>query len=427
MITDKYTNFYFNGKNSEDMKVFITNNNDLQVTMCPQFTDNFATPSFQNGRYYLGTTISSMTIPDIKCVALNVTASDWRAIINWLSPSAVGELVFNFNVGTYYMVKLSTSPTANMTPRSKGNSIINDTMVIEFTLSFTTIGDYAALGCNCTTGMKTYIEGTTHFYNKDDVTCCPYYFPQLYIANQESSTYVTYYIFNTGTLDMYPVLMFDNISGSTIECTINGVSNKYTHNFDFGYNLSSLYPITLNTKYNIATFNNNKLIGSTSQVTNEIQSMQSVPSGCPELRLCSLTYNGNSSYSIELESPVDPTRFTDSLLHYGICFFSGIDTNYTYNNDTYGMKPYPISLLNSFMILGSNVDLQNSSVIANGTLISFHCTSPQLGTIPSTLQTAGDKIFGYVSLCNYTIMTIEITGEMPSFKGDISLQSRSSY
>ena len=61
--------------------------------MTPDFTDKFNTPTYGKIRYYEGTTVEKQDI-DIQCVAVNITANEWRAITNWLSPLAVGKLRF---------------------------------------------------------------------------------------------------------------------------------------------------------------------------------------------------------------------------------------------------------------------------------------------------------------------------------------------
>lgn len=142
---DKYTDFTFDDKKSSSYKVWITNKNDLQLALTPNFKDKFTSPQFGGVRYLDGTTIEKTDIK-ISCIAIDVTLNEWRAICNWLAPTKIGKLSFDFNNYTYYNVKLSSNVTAKMFNYSGKDSVIGGRKIIEFSLSFTTVGDYAALG-----------------------------------------------------------------------------------------------------------------------------------------------------------------------------------------------------------------------------------------------------------------------------------------
>lgn len=142
---DKYTDFTFDDKKSSSYKVWITNKNDLQLALTPNFKDKFTSPQFGGVRYLDGTTIEKTDIK-VSCIAIDVTLNEWRAICNWLSPTKIGKLSFDFNNYTYYTVKLSSAVTAKMFNYGGKDSVIGGRKVIEFDLSFTTVGDYAAIG-----------------------------------------------------------------------------------------------------------------------------------------------------------------------------------------------------------------------------------------------------------------------------------------
>ena len=141
---DEYTDFTFNGVRSSQMKVWITNNKDLQFRLTPEFSDTFLTPSFGNTQILNSTNITKSTF-SLKCIAINVTIQDWRAIQGWLSPTVVGRLSFDFNVGTYYNAKIDKSISGTSFIKG-GDRNLSDRYIIEFTVGFTTVGDYAALG-----------------------------------------------------------------------------------------------------------------------------------------------------------------------------------------------------------------------------------------------------------------------------------------
>lgn len=145
IFRDEYTDFTFNGVQSSQMKVWITNSRDLQFRLTPEFSDTFITPSFSNTQILNSTNITKSTF-SLKCIAINITMQDWRAIQGWLSPTAVGRLSFDFNTGTYYNAKIDKSISGTTFVKSGGNRNVSDRYIIEFTVGFTTVGDYAALG-----------------------------------------------------------------------------------------------------------------------------------------------------------------------------------------------------------------------------------------------------------------------------------------
>lgn len=103
---DEYTDFIFNEICSSDMKVWITNNHDLSMPVTPSFSDNYVSPTYGQGRYLTQTTVTNTDIT-LSCIAIDVTMQEWRAIQQWLSPSAAGKLQLSYNKFTYYDVKIS--------------------------------------------------------------------------------------------------------------------------------------------------------------------------------------------------------------------------------------------------------------------------------------------------------------------------------
>ena len=142
---DNYTNFWFNDISSETMKVWVTNNKDLQFQLTPSFSDTFVAPVAARTRYHTGTTFTSSDI-QVKCIAIGVTMQDWRAIQAWLNPLVRGRLHFDFNDKTYYDVKIKQQIKGNVFVAGSAPSLEGDSYNIEFTVDFTTVGDWAALG-----------------------------------------------------------------------------------------------------------------------------------------------------------------------------------------------------------------------------------------------------------------------------------------
>lgn len=145
MFRDEYTNFSFNGLQSENFKVWITNKGDLQRNMSPNFSDKFNTPTGSQIRYHEGTTIDKQDFK-LSCAAIDVTLSEWGAITEWLSPLKSGKLRFEWNDNYYYMVKISRAPSGVMFMSGNIDSVMGQLYTITFTLEFTTVHDWAALG-----------------------------------------------------------------------------------------------------------------------------------------------------------------------------------------------------------------------------------------------------------------------------------------
>ena len=142
---DRYTNFWFNDISSETMKVWLTNSKDIEFKVTPNFSDTYVNPVSSQIRYHTGTTFSSNDF-QLKCIAIGVNMLEWRAIENWLSPLVKGKLQFEFNDNTYYDVKVSSQAKGTAFVAGKNHIVGHDTYNIEFTVSFTTTSDWAALG-----------------------------------------------------------------------------------------------------------------------------------------------------------------------------------------------------------------------------------------------------------------------------------------
>lgn len=201
VFRDEYTDFTFNGVKSSQMKVWITNNKDLQFRLTPEFSDTFLTPSFGNTQILNNTNITKSTF-SLKCIAIDVTMQDWRAIQGWLSPTAVGRLSFDFNVGTYYNAKIDKSISGTSFIKS-GDRNLSDRYIIEFTVGFTTVGDYAALG-----EVNVGILGKDFTTNQDDgleykiesVSNNRYFMPSIKKLNNSEITEKTLIKINNRTL-----------------------------------------------------------------------------------------------------------------------------------------------------------------------------------------------------------------------------------
>lgn len=182
MFRDNYTDFSFDDIHSSNFKVWITNKNDLQRSMSPNFSDKFNSPTYSQIRYYEGTTIDKQDFK-LSCAAIDVTLNEWRAICEWLSPLKSGKLRFDWNDKYYYMVKISKAPSGTMFMRSKIDNIMGQLYVVEFTLEFTTMYDWAAIG------PQAWYESSGDNSGSLMVSCYnnSYYMPTIVVPGEEDS------------------------------------------------------------------------------------------------------------------------------------------------------------------------------------------------------------------------------------------------
>lgn len=166
MIIDKYTKFYYNNICSSSLGVIITNSHDLQMNLAPSFSDKFVSTTYGQTRYYEGTTVEAQDFV-LNCVAVNIDKTQWGAITRWLSPLSSGPLTFDWNRNHYYMVKLTKATSGEMWIKGKKDKVLEDKYNVSFQITFTTVGDWAALGPSSTIETKTSanIEKAENFKN----------------------------------------------------------------------------------------------------------------------------------------------------------------------------------------------------------------------------------------------------------------------
>ena len=77
----KFLTFTFDGVNSSKYNVYVVNEGDsISLPSSPSFTDQIASPSYQNTTYYLGTNISTKTFT-LNCIAKDVTMQMYQEMI----------------------------------------------------------------------------------------------------------------------------------------------------------------------------------------------------------------------------------------------------------------------------------------------------------------------------------------------------------
>lgn len=209
---DKYTNFWFNDISSETMKVWLTNNKDIEFKATPNFTDTFVNPVSSQIRYHTGTTFSSNDF-QLKCIAIGVNLLEWRAIENWLSPLAKGKLQFEFNDNTYYNVKVSKQIKGTSFVAGANHIPGNDTYNIEFIVEFTTTSDWAALGPQVIVPINSvYNDNKSVTMNLINIPSC--------LSTATTATFIASYTYN--------FMISDSSKWDTKKWWIDGLISKNT-------------------------------------------------------------------------------------------------------------------------------------------------------------------------------------------------------
>lgn len=133
---DEYMYFYFNGQHSSKYNLFIQNSKALTIENTVGAASEYSNAIMQEGTYYLGTSRKQKTFKR-KCAAEGLTLDEYKRMMQWLTVGTTGELSFDSDKYWGWTVVLDTIGDATVS----GN---NDFLIVEFELTFKTIGTYLA-------------------------------------------------------------------------------------------------------------------------------------------------------------------------------------------------------------------------------------------------------------------------------------------
>lgn len=133
---DDYMNFTFKGIHSSIYNLFIQNSKELTIENTVGASSEYVNALLQEGTYYLGTSRKQKTFKR-KCAAEGLTLEQYKGMMQWLTVGTTGELVFDSNKFWGWTVVLDTVGDATFV----GN---NEFLIVEFELTFKTIGTYLA-------------------------------------------------------------------------------------------------------------------------------------------------------------------------------------------------------------------------------------------------------------------------------------------
>lgn len=133
---DEYMYFSFNGHHSSKYHLFIQNSKELTIENAVGESSEYSNAMMQEGTYYLGTSRKQKTFKR-KCAAELNNMQDYRRMMKWLTVGATGELVFDSDRYWGWSVVLDSVGDATFAVRG-------DLLIVEFEITFKTIGTYLA-------------------------------------------------------------------------------------------------------------------------------------------------------------------------------------------------------------------------------------------------------------------------------------------
>ena len=227
---DEYMYFSFNGHHSSKYHLFIQNTKDLTIENSIGATSEYSNAMMQEGTYYLGTSRKQKTFKR-KCAAEIEDMRDYKRMMQWLTVGTTGELVFDSDRYWGWTVVLDTVGDSTFVKRG-------DLIIVEFEITFKTIGTYLAHAVYPATwdsdDANTYIDviGTNEY-------CIPPIVQDLDIESP-GSVYSTFFVQNINNIkqDIIVEITPDIQSGDiTLDLTISHENNNYLiATFSYGAN-----------------------------------------------------------------------------------------------------------------------------------------------------------------------------------------------
>lgn len=149
--TDKHLYFWFNDHHSSEYNLFIVAKNDLKIENSTGASTQYTNAMFQEGSYLLGTSRKQKTFKR-KVAAEGLTLSQYKDMMLWLREGENGMLYFDSNPEWGWNVVLETVGDANAYYRG-------DELIVEFDLTWKTIGSYLATNRYVSMGIDEIIKG----------------------------------------------------------------------------------------------------------------------------------------------------------------------------------------------------------------------------------------------------------------------------
>lgn len=140
---DEYMGFTWNNTHCSKYNMFITNNSDsLKFVNAPSFSNNFISTTFQEDRYYTGTSFQGKTLSFEIC-AYGISLEEYREMLQWLDLKTIGRLRLDYDNWFEYPCKISNLSEANKYPWNTitVNGVTRKLYIVTFSISFETVND----------------------------------------------------------------------------------------------------------------------------------------------------------------------------------------------------------------------------------------------------------------------------------------------
>lgn len=183
---DQYMYFSFNGQHSSRYNLFIQNNKELTIENTVGAASEYSNAMLQEGTYYLGTS-RKQKIFKRKCAAEGLTLNEYKHMMKWLTVGTAGELIFDSDIYWGRTVVLDTVGDATF----KGD---NNFLVVEFELTFKTIGTYLAHSVYPGTWIYNYDDNDLNSIYQDIIGTNEYGIPTVVAA--KTGKQIDFYIQN---------------------------------------------------------------------------------------------------------------------------------------------------------------------------------------------------------------------------------------
>lgn len=185
---DKHLYFWFGGHHSSEYNLFITSKNDLKIENATGASTQYNNAMFQEGVYLLGTSRKQKTFKR-KVAAEGLTLDKYKEMMLWLREGATGFLCFDSNPWWGWTVVLESTTDATA-------SYAQDSIIVEFELTWKTIGSYLATNRYESMGIDVIPDANTGYVITNNN---PYGLPAFFCSSINNATR-SYQIINIGNV-----------------------------------------------------------------------------------------------------------------------------------------------------------------------------------------------------------------------------------
>lgn len=206
-MTDNYLGFTYGGTHSSVYNAFIVNEgSDLKFYNTPSFSNEFAFPKFGENSVLLGINKENREI-SFRLFLKEVSLTSYREFLNWLKPNPQSKaFYFDYESEFEYNVVVNSIGEGSFTV-NPNCGVDNETYNVELDISFSTVGDYAAVARNLAPVI----------FNNDLLATTGVVIGDSYANIQYSSNTLTLTIENDLNEDFFFTLVINNMSASIIE------------------------------------------------------------------------------------------------------------------------------------------------------------------------------------------------------------------